>query len=217
MIHRRHLLAAGPALILAGAAAAQSSGAGPSRVPPIGSGDIPLGSASARVQVIEYASLACGHCAQWHAEVWPAFKRRYVDSGMVRFAVREMLTEPPEMAAAGAMLARCAPAGRYYDALDALFANQQRLFTAERPIDVFGAAGARAGLSMTAVTACLSDRAGLDRLNRRVAASVAAGVQATPTFVIGDRRLVADEASLAGLGAAIDPLLTPAQRTRLSS
>jgi len=216
MIDRRLFLAAAPSLALAGAATAQNDrapGAAP-RIPRIGAGDVPIGSAAASVQVIEYASFSCPHCAAWNAEVWPAFRRRYVDTGLVRFALRELLTDPPSMAAAGAIVARCAEPARYYDAADALFAAQQRLFAAERPIEVYAQIGARAGLSATRVTACLTDRGRLDALNARVQSAVAAGIDSTPTFVLNGRKL-GDDHSLAALSAAIDPLLTPAQRARL--
>ena len=42
-----------------------------------------LGSPTAPVTVIEYASVGCPHCADWNNEVFPAFKAKYIDTGKV--------------------------------------------------------------------------------------------------------------------------------------
>jgi protein-disulfide isomerase len=54
------------------------------------SGDMVMGREHAPVTVIEYASVGCPHCAAWDAEVFPTLKARYIDSGRVRFVLREM-------------------------------------------------------------------------------------------------------------------------------
>ena len=59
--------------------------------------DMAIGRADAPVTVIEYASVTCPHCARWHTQVFPEFKRRYVDTGQVRFIFREMPTGPVEV------------------------------------------------------------------------------------------------------------------------
>ena len=68
-------------------------------------GDVWLGTADAKVTIIEYASLTCGHCATFHKDTWPALKAKYIDSGKVRFTLREFPLDP--LATAGFMLARC--------------------------------------------------------------------------------------------------------------
>lgn len=208
MIDRRRLLAAGPVLLAAGAAAGRAG----AQVPPISSDDRALGRADAAVQVIEYASLSCSHCAHWHAEVWPEFRRRYVDSGRVRFALREVLTEPPQVAAGGFLLARCAPPARYYDALAVLFDAQAQLITSPSPVDTFASLGPQFGVSEPQVRACFRDEAAFNALTARLERTRAAGVSSTPTFVVNGR-VLAGEQSVEQLAAVIDPLLArPARR-----
>lgn len=202
MIDRRTLLAAAPGAVLLAAVARPAL----ADVPRIGPADMAVGAANARVQVIEYASLSCPHCARWHAEVWPEFKRRYVDTGRVRFAVREILTDPPSVAAAGFLLARCAPRTRTFQALDVLFDAQTAILQSPRPIDTYGQLGPRFGLSEQQVSACLRNRGALDALNARVAANTAAGINGTPTFVIGPT-VLENEQSIEQLAAVIDPML----------
>jgi protein-disulfide isomerase len=68
--------------------------------------ELSLGNPQASVTVIEYLSLTCHHCESFHKTVWPELKAKYVDTGKVRYIVREF---PLDLAAlAGFMLARCA-------------------------------------------------------------------------------------------------------------
>ena len=46
--------------------------------------EIALGKPDAKVTVVEYASMTCGHCAHFTKEVWPELKKKYVDTGKVR-------------------------------------------------------------------------------------------------------------------------------------
>src|SRR5580698_5642937 len=80
--------------------------------------DLALGSASAPVTIVEYASMTCSHCAAFHEETWPKLKAKYVDSGKVRFILREFPLDP--LAAAGSMLARCAGPDRRNAIVDLL-------------------------------------------------------------------------------------------------
>ena len=68
-------------------------------------GDVAQGPADAKVTIIEYASMTCSHCANFHKATWPELKKRYIDTGKVRFILREFPLDP--LATAGFMLARC--------------------------------------------------------------------------------------------------------------
>ena len=169
--------------------------------------DRTLGAANAKVTVYEYASVTCPHCANWHRDVFPAFKAKYIDTGKVRFVFRELPTEPAEFASAGFMVARCAPKAKYFDVIDSLFAQQALVFSNQgrRWLTDAGAAG---GLTADQVRACSLDQAGLDALNARIERNLGehTRIGSTPTFVIGDT-ILAGEQSLAELDAVIQPLL----------
>jgi hypothetical protein len=81
-----------------------------------------LGDPDAPVTIIEYASLTCPHCAQFHNEVLPDLKERYIETGKVQLIYRDFpLDERALMAAA---LAHCAGPDRYFGFLDVLFETQ---------------------------------------------------------------------------------------------
>ena len=157
---------------------------------PAAEGDMALGSPTAKVQVVEYASLSCTHCAHWNNEVFPAFKTRFIDTGKVRYVFREFLTEPYQFAAAGYLLARRVGPARYFEVLDAIFRQQAAIYESQ---DLWGGLlkiGKGFGLTEAQFTAALQDKAALDAVNARVEkAAERDKIEVTPTFFInGDRR-----------------------------
>ncbi len=86
-------------------------------------GDEVVGKQDAPVTIIEYASMTCGHCAAFHNTTYPELKKRYIDTGKVRYILREFPLDP--LAAAGFMLARCAGKDKYYPMVEILFEKQK--------------------------------------------------------------------------------------------
>ena len=173
----------------------------------IGARETTLGRPNAKVKVIEYASIVCPHCGQFHREVFPAFKRKYIDTGLVHFIFREFPTQPAELAVAGFLTARCAGPERYFDVLDALFAGQPALFESRNGQKFLLDAAKAGGLDEAAVRACLEDDAAVQAMQTRVKHAVeVAKVHSTPTFIIGDKTLEGSQ-TLAQLDAVIQPLL----------
>ncbi|MDR3509737.1 MAG: DsbA family protein [Caulobacteraceae bacterium] len=166
--------------------------------------DMTLGSPDAKVTVIEYASASCPHCAQFNNEVFADFKARYVDTGKVRYVMRELLTPPLQVAAAGFLTARCGGKDKYFPILDQIFRHQQEIYEKGDVQGVMLRAGQSAGLTEAQVNACVFDGAGLSALNTRVQTYAARdGINSTPTFVINGQ-VLSGEQTLATLGAAVD-------------
>src|SRR5580700_5997879 len=90
--------------------------------------DMTLGNPKAKVTVVEYASASCPHCAHFNNEVFPAFKAKYIDTGMVHYVFREFLTPPAEVAAASFLIARCAGRDKYFSVLDTIFRGQEQMY-----------------------------------------------------------------------------------------
>jgi protein-disulfide isomerase len=166
--------------------------------------DMSLGAPAAPVTVIEYASVGCSHCGAWEREVFPGFKKQFIDTGRVRFVLREMLTGDAAVAAAGFLTARCAPRDKYFQVVDELFDAQPRMDRDGDDMPALLDAAAHAGLSNAQVSACLSDHAALVALEARADASASENhVRGTPEFDVAGRRF-SGETSLADLTAAID-------------
>jgi protein-disulfide isomerase len=189
------VLMIGLTLTLASAAAAQPK--------PVTADDMRMGNPKAAVTVIEYASLACPHCGAWDREVWPAFKAKYVDTGKVNYVFREFITSPPELAAMGVLVARCAGPDQYFSVIDQVFKAQEQIYTTQDMGPSFKAIAAKVGLSDAQLNACIGDEAALKALNERVNRWVnVEHIRATPTFVVNGTVLEGEQ-SLAALDAAI--------------
>jgi protein-disulfide isomerase len=165
--------------------------------------DMSLGSPSAKVTMIEYASVSCPHCADWNANVFPAFKAKYVDTGKVRYVAREALTADPAIAAAGFLTARCAGKDKYFQVVDAIYRAQPQMATTE-PRTVLLNIAKSAGLTEAQFTACTTDEKALTALNDRWNRYVKDDkINSTPTFVINGKVYDKGEMTLADLDAAI--------------
>ncbi len=88
-------------------------------------GDMTLGSAEAPVTIIEYASMSCPHCARFALVTFPEIRKRYIDTGKVRFILREFPLD--RLAEAVSVVTRCAcndDPQRYFALTEALFREQ---------------------------------------------------------------------------------------------
>jgi protein-disulfide isomerase len=204
-----------PALAACGAHSGGQSG-GPTAA---SSGPVPddmsLGNPSAKITVVEYASVACPVCGRWYKEVWPAFKAKYIDTGKIHYTFREMLVgdnTEVTIAASGFLLARCAGKDRYFQVVDAVFKsqpdpngaapNQPNLYA--DPKGVLTGIAKTFGFSDDQFNACITDSAALNALQARVANNAKIGqVDSTPTFVINGKAMDPGYQPLTALDAAI--------------
>ncbi|MCW5716122.1 MAG: DsbA family protein [Bauldia sp.] len=167
-------------------------------------GDVVLGAAKAPVTIIEYASMTCPHCAAFHNDVFGQLQAAYIDTGKVRFIIREFPLEA--WAAAAFSLARCAEAatpGVYYTLIGDFFENQS-VWTAS--VDAFVAFVQPYGFTPESFYACIEDETILAGIEWSYDRGVELGVNATPTFFINGRRQIGG-ISFEDLSRIIDGLL----------
>jgi len=172
-----------------------------SPVPRVTASDHSIGNPQAQVTVIEYGSLACPQCAQWQMSTWYDFKARFIDTGQVRFVFREVLTEPTEMAATAAAVARCSARDHYFDVIHMFYRWQSTARNFGPVSEWYDRAIAVSGLPESQVRACVNDPATLNAIQGVMAGGVAAGVARTPTFFING--VMVDDHSLEGLSSSI--------------
>src|SRR6201998_4847040 len=89
--------------------------------------DMTLGDPKAPVQVIEYASVTCPHCARYNSEDFPALKKQYIDTGKVYYVFREALIHP-QFDSAAYLLAGCVPKDKFFHVVDAVMRGQSEYF-----------------------------------------------------------------------------------------
>lgn len=144
------------------------------------------GEADAPITVVEYASMTCPHCASFHTNTYPQFKEEYVDTGKVRFIMREFPFDP--RAEAAFMLARCSD-DNYFAMVDVLFKQQQSWARAEDASGALLRIARLAGFSQESFQACLTDQELLDDVRAvRARGADEFGIDATPTFFIDGKK-----------------------------
>ena len=171
----------------------------------IGPDDHVLGRADAPVTVIEYASLTCPHCRNFHEDVLPELKAAYIDTGKVRLAYRDFPLDRAALAAS--MLARCAGRERYFAFLDLFFARQEGWAQAQDPVTALARLAALGGMAESEVDACFRNE-DIQKaiLGQRLEAENAFSIDSTPSFVINGVKH-SGGAGFEDFKAAIDPLL----------
>lgn len=196
MFTRRAFVALASALVLPlGASLAHAAEPLPDKV---------LGNPDAPVEIIEYASMTCPHCASFHESVFPVLKEEYIDTGKVRFVLREFPFDP--LAAAVFMLARCSD-DKYYDVVDLFFETQHQWAVREGALKEIRALAKQAGFSDEAFQKCLTDQQLLDGINAvKDRGASEFGVNATPTIFIDGKKLEGAR-SIQSFREVIDPKL----------
>jgi len=173
---------AAPGVTLASASDAELMAPGPL-------GEQEIGSATAPVTIIEYASMTCPHCAQFHEQVFPEIKKNFIDTGNVRFIFREFPLDG--LAVAASMLARCAGPDRFYPMIDGLFETQNTwAVPGEDGKEKLALIAKQAGFSQEAFDKCLADKALFDKIVEvRRRANEDFGVDSTPSFFVNGKRM----------------------------
>ncbi len=151
-------------------------------------GDQALGDPKAPDIVIEYASMTCPHCQRFHTDVFPEFKRKYIDTGKVYFIFREFPLDP--LATSASMVARCAPKERFFAMIDLLFEHQSSWAFVQDPVTALRDLVKQAGFTEESFNACLRNQEILDGVNWvHNRASERFDVTSTPTFFFnGEKR-----------------------------
>ena len=146
-----------------------------------------LGKAEAPITIIEYASLTCPHCAHFDVTVLPKLKEKWIDTGKAKLILRDYPLDEPALRAA--MVARCAPADRFYPLIDTFFAQQEQWATSRDYRAALEKLVKLGGMSDKEFKACISDKKLEDQVAQsRLVASQQLGVDATPTFFVNGKK-----------------------------
>jgi protein-disulfide isomerase len=151
--------------------------------------ELALGKDDAPVTVVEYASMTCSHCANFHNKVFPVVKDKYIDTGKVRFIMREFPLD--KLAVAASMLARCAGGEKTLPLISALFGKQDEwAFVRGNPVPELFKFAKQAGFTQESFDKCLTDQTLMDDIVKvRSRAADSFGVSSTPTFFINGKRM----------------------------
>jgi protein-disulfide isomerase len=149
--------------------------------------DFVIGQATAPVTIIEYASLTCPHCAQFHEQVLPFIKKELVESGKVRLVYRDFPLD--QVALAGSVLARCAGRDRYFAFLGVLFRDQSNWARSQNPGQALSQIARLGGIGKEIFQSCLSDNKLQESiLKQRLEGTQKYQINLTPTLIINGKK-----------------------------
>jgi len=154
-------------------------------------GEITIGDPNAPVEVIEYASLSCPHCAAFHIQTMPQIEKTFIDTGQVKFRFRNFVRDGADLTAS--MIARCNGPDRVYGLIDLFFRQQARWYNANYA-DELAALARRAGMNRAEFDRCLANK-DLERnlIEIRNTGMEEFSINATPTFIVNGQKVEGDQ------------------------
>jgi protein-disulfide isomerase len=146
--------------------------------------EMAIGSKSAPVTIIEFASLGCHHCAKFHLETMPLIKKDYIDTGKVRLVFQDFPLGAPALAAS--MISRCAGPNRFFGFVEIFFRSQENWTRSKNPLQELTKIARIGGLSGEDVQACLKQQSLLEHIRHgALVGQEDFKINSTPSFVIG--------------------------------
>ena len=149
---------------------------------------ISVGEKNAKITIISYESLTCGHCADFHRNIYPSLKKDFIEKGLVKIEFRHF---PLDIAAFNASkIGQCKNDGNA-DVLNILFSGQKKWAKGETPeeaTEYLKKFLEDEGIILD-FKKCLADKAIEDYvLNDRIEGVKKFKVNATPTIIINDKK-----------------------------
>jgi len=142
-----------------------------------------LGNTQAPITMVEFSDYECTFCQQYHANAFAQLKRDFIDTGKLRYVVRDYPLPTHRNAARAARAAHCAAdQGRFWEMHAALIKGE--------PLDLqtIVEAAEKLGLDGARLRACIESGQFDGAIRKAIAEANVAGVNSTPSFVIGTTR-----------------------------
>ena len=149
-----------------------------------------LGDSSAPIEMIEFASLTCGHCAKFHKEVMPLLKRKYIDEGKIYFTYNDFPLD--KFALKASIIARCS-GDKFFGFLDVFYKKQKDWTRTKDPLKSLLKMAKIGGVKDEDIKVCLGNKSIEDNLLKdRLKFSKKYEITATPTIILNGSKYEGD-------------------------
>ena len=170
--------------------------------------DFVIGNEDAKITIIEYASLSCSHCADFHTNTLETLKKEYIDTGKVKMVFRDYPFNYPALL--GSMVLRCIPENYRYDYMNALFklqpdwVNKKNKKTIQELYKIMQSGG----MTKDEYDACIYNTELENEILKGVMeAQNQFNIKSTPSFII-DGKLIEGNKSIKEFRQIIDKILS---------
>ena len=154
-----------------------------------------LGKLDAPIKFIEFVSMTCSHCADFHINTLPEIKKKYIDSGKLRLELRDFPLDG--LALRASAMARLIDSNKYYKFVNMLFKKQREWSRSENPINELKKLGRLAGLEKTKIDIAIDEISVLEAIFKmRQQAEKKYNIQSTPSFVINEQYFLSGNLSV---------------------
>lgn len=172
--------------------------------------DVVMGEENAPVTIIEYASMSCPHCAHFHLDIFKEVKKDYIDTGKVKFVMRDLAWDPLAMAVA--KVTRCVDDSEFYNYVSAFFSTQATWSQSKDPVAELKKVARLGGMDEDTFNQCLASTDTHEAIfeMKRIALEELK-VNSTPTFFIGDKIVVRGAHDYASFKKEIEKALNSAK------
>ena len=152
-------------------------------------GEKVLGDPNSEVTIIEFASLSCPHCAEFHKTRFAWLKENFIDTGEVKFIFRDFPLNRPALL--GSMMAHCAEPSQFFAYLNFLF-ERQEYWAFSEPVETRLAKLAQVlGMGQEKLNSCLQDEALAQKIIKtRLDSQNAHNIESTPSFLVGNQLIM---------------------------
>ncbi len=175
--------------------------------------DHAIGSVSAPITIIVYASVTCPHCAKWFQEEYPRIKRDYIETNKVRMVFRPYPTAPAQLSYAGFVIAQCS-ADRYMDSIEYQMNNQasilegmQKAKSKDDILDGFYAYSEKSGLTPEQTLACLENEENVQPILRAQERAQKGKVGGVPAVLMGQKTYLLEDTTYEALSTQFEAAL----------
>ena len=147
-----------------------------------------LGNKNAKIVVIEYASMTCIHCANFHKQVYPKIKKNYIDTNKIKFIFRDFPLDKQALFAS--VLAKCAPKDKYFNFVKLILTNQEKWISNDDTfMNKLRNIGKLAGLNENKINSCFKDEKMVDNIIRtRSIGEEKYNISSTPSLIINEKK-----------------------------
>ena len=150
-----------------------------------------FGNENAKVKIVEFASLTCGHCAKFHNEVMPILKEKYIEKGLIHFTYKDFPLD--KFALKASMIARCAGNEKFFKFLDVFYKKQKDWTRTKDPFKSLLKIAKFGGLKDEELKVCIGNKSIEDGiLKQRLNSSKKYDIKATPTLYLNGEKYNGD-------------------------